>query len=378
MELLMHSHRKLIIILTATLFLLFAVKSLSADPDRGRMLYQKACASCHGSDGTGAAPHAVGFETPLPDFTDCSFATREPDIDWLAVSHDGGPARGFANMMAAFGEALTLEDLQLIIGHVRSFCPDRAWPRGDLNLPRPLVTEKAFPEDEAVISSTIDLEGDGGFSNELVFEKRFGPRNQLEIAVPFGWKEQVESGDPGLSTDWTGGVGDVAIGWKRAVWHDLSRGSIFSATAEIILPTGDESDGFGKGTAIFEPFVAWGQILPADGFVHVQAGLEIPFESDRADEEAFWRAAIGKSLTEGMFGRVWSPMIEILGGRELVSGAEVQWDAVPQFQVTLNQRQHVMANVGVRFPINNRDGRDAQLMFYLLWDWFDGGFFEGW
>ena len=50
----------------------------------------------------------------------------------------------------------------------------------------------------------------------------------------------------------------------------------------------------------------------------------------------------------------------------------------PQMQVTLNTRQHVMLNVGVRLPLNEAESRDAELVVYVLWDWFDGGFFDGW
>ena len=28
---------------------------------------------------------------PFPDFTDCRFASREAAIDWIAVTHSGGP-----------------------------------------------------------------------------------------------------------------------------------------------------------------------------------------------------------------------------------------------------------------------------------------------
>jgi hypothetical protein len=51
---------------------------------------------------------------------------------------------------------------------------------------------------------------------------------------------------------------------------------------------------------------------------------------------------------------------------------------VPQFQVTLNTRQHVMANAGFRLPMTNRSERETEFVFYLLWDWFDGGVLEGW
>ena len=275
----------------------------------------------------------VGFEEPLPDFTDCSFATREPDSDWLAVIHDGGPARGFAKMMPAFGAALSEEELVLVLAHVRTLCTDDDWPRGELNLPRPLVTEKAYPEDELVYSATVAAEGPWAIENELVYEKRFGARNQLEVALPFGWRERGAGTDPG---DRDGGLGDLALGVKRALWHDLERGSILSLTGEVILPTGDQDEGFGKGFTVFEPFVSFGRILPADGFLHLQAGLEIPVGEEDANDEAFWHAALGRSFSEGRWGRTWSPMVELLGARELAGGEPVHWDAVPQVQVTLN------------------------------------------
>lgn len=36
-----------------------------------------------------------------------------------------------------------------------------------------------------------------------------------------------------------------------------------------------------------------------------------------------------------------------------------------------------MVNMGVRVPMDGAN-RDAEFMVHLLWDWFDGGFFEGW
>jgi hypothetical protein len=61
-----------------------------------------------------------------------------------------------------------------------------------------------------------------------------------------------------------------------------------------------------------------------------------------------------------------------------VRGAATEWDVVPQMQVTLSRRQHIMIDVGVRLPINERAGRHPQVITYFLWDWFDGGLREGW
>ena len=73
--------------------------------------YTAACAACHGGDGAGRSIEDVGFDTPLPDFTDCEFASREPDPDWHAVIHRGGPVRAFDRMMPAFGTALDSDEI---------------------------------------------------------------------------------------------------------------------------------------------------------------------------------------------------------------------------------------------------------------------------
>ena len=51
---------------------------------------------------------------------------------------------------------------------------------------------------------------------------------------------------------------------------------------------------------------------------------------------------------------------------------------MPQVQVSLSKLQHVLVNVGVRVPLNQRDERKPQVADLLLWDWFDGGFFQFW
>ena len=47
-------------------------------------------------------------------------------------------------------------------------------------------------------------------------------------------------------------------------------------------------------------------------------------------------------------------------------------------QVSLSKRQHILASAGVRMPVNNTAGRNTQVVFYVLWDWFDGGLRDGW
>jgi hypothetical protein len=359
---------------TTLLIVIFSIGFISrttfAD-DKGKEFYRAACAACHGMDGKGSEPDKTGLTILVPDFSDCTFATREPDADWFAITHSGGPARGFDPMMPAFGDALQSEEIQRVLNYVRTFCRNRSWPRGELNLPRALVTEKAYPEDEAVLTTTIDAEEAGSVDNEIVYERRIASRSQFEIALPFG----IQKSD---ANNWSGGIGDIALGLKHALYHSLEQGSIFSLIGEVVFPTGDSDKGFGKGVTIIEPVVAFGQILPSDSFFQFQGGFELSTDRDQVEHEAFWRGVIGRSFTQGRFGRTWSPMIEILGARELQGSSSAHWDVLPQVQVTLSRRQHIMLNAGIRVPINDAESRSTQMMVYILWDWFDGGFFDGW
>jgi mono/diheme cytochrome c family protein len=337
----------------------------------GAAVYRAACAACHGADGRGAPQSLVGFDTPLPDFTDCSFASREPAADWFAIAHDGGPVRAFDRRMPAFGEALDETEIARAVEHVQSFCGDPAWPRGELNLPRALVTEKAYPEDEAVVTTTIDTASRGSVTQQFLYERRLGARSQYEVVVPFALRQSTTG-------TWQRGLGDVAVAFKHVLAHSLARGSIFSATGEVVLPTGKETEGLGKGVTTLEPFLTFGQLLRSNMFLQAQAGAELSTNRDLAGHEAFWRGVFGRTFEQGRFGRAWSPMVELLGARELEADEPAQWDILPEVQVTLSQRQHIMINVGVRVPLTDRGTRRAQVIAYFLWDWFDGGLTEGW
>ena len=88
---------------------------------------------------------------------------------------------------------------------------------------------------------------------------------------------------------------------------------------------------------------------------------------------------MGKTFSaDAGLGRRWSPMIELIAYRDLVSGATTNWDVVPEIQIPLSKRMHVLGSIGVRMPVNNTACRQRQVMFYLLWDWVDGGLLQGW
>ncbi len=351
---------------------LLAAQPASAASDAGREAFEQICATCHGADGKGG-PGTQNLQLPMPDFSDCAFASREPDADWFAVAHEGGPVRGFSPLMAPHAQSLGAETLQLVIAHLRTFCTDARWPAGELNLPRAQITEKAFPEDEAVVEFVANAEHETSAEMQLIYEKRFGPRAQIEIAVPFALEEDASGSNEA-------GLGDIALGAKVAVWHSKQRGGIVSVAGELVVPTGDRDRGLGGGTVVLEPALLYGQILPRDFFLHAQLLGEFPTRGDRGDDEAQLRLALGKSFFEdGGFGREWAPMLELVTTRVFARGEpDFEVDLAPQLHVSLNRRQHVRLSLGARIPVNHTGGRPVRGLLYLLWDWYDGGLTDGW
>ena len=342
----------------------------------GRDIYEAACVNCHGATGEGAPVDRLGFDPPatFPDFTRCDQTSVESDLHWRAIVRDGGRARGFSPIMPAFGDALTARQIATVVSQLRAFCKDDRWPRGELNLPKALLTEKAFPENELVWSHARATRAPAFDEGEIAYERRIGKLAQMELVLPYAFRTT----DGGTRV---GGMGDVAAALKRVLISRLSpggdRGQMLALQGELSLPTGSERKGSGAGQSVFGIAANYGALFPGSAFLQAQLGADLPAHSGPGT--AYLHVALGRSFAaDGGYGRLWTPMIEAVAERDLQSGARTHWDAVPEFQVTLSSRQHVRFNAGYRVPVSDTEGRPRQFLCYVLWDWFDGGLTEGW
>jgi mono/diheme cytochrome c family protein len=339
----------------------------------GEQIYKSACAACHGPDGRGTSETIRGFQAPdtFPDFTRCDQTTAEANLAWKAVIVQGGPTRGFSQIMPSFSEALTSQQMDDVIAYMRKFCTNSTWPAGELNLPRAFGTEKAYPEDEEVMTTALNAQGAPGLEMHVIHEQRFGVKNQIEVDVPILAQD--------LNHTWYGGIGDAVFGVKRVMFSSLRTGSILALQGEIAVPSGNRSRGFGSGTTTFGMFASAGQLFHDNSFIQFQGGADLPVHTDIAPQSVYWNTALGHTFVANHgLGRMWSPMIEFLATRDLVTSAKTDWDVLPEMQVTISRRQHVRFDLGYRAPVSNTQGRQGQLMFYMLWDWADGKLTEGW
>jgi cytochrome c553 len=341
-------------------------------PPNGRAIWLANCATCHGVGGRGdRTPAEVGFTLSMPNFSDCSFATREADLDWSSTIHKGGPQRAFPRIMPAFEDALSDDDIDAVIAYMRTFCTDPRWVRGEFNFPLGLFTEKAFLEDELVVTTAIDSKAPNDITSQAILEKRVGATGQLEFTLPFG-----RVFDPATGHHF--GIGDFGIAWKQNVIADVDSGTILSLLGEMVLPTGSERKGLGTGSMSFETHALFAQTLPDDFVFQSQVFATFPLRQNQTQELGI-NLNLGKTFAEeDGYGRAWTPAIEILGRQELASGARTDWDIVPQMQVSLSTLQHILFSAGYRIPVTNTSQRSGQFVFYFIWDWYDGGLFQGW
>ena len=344
------------------------------DAQNGKLIYNKGCIACHGAEGKGAPQSLTVFQRPdsFPDWTICSQTTPEVDSAYKATIVHGGPYYGFSQIMPAFGQLLTDQQINDVVAYIRTFCHnDHHYPRGELNLPRALMTEKAFPESEFVLTTAANVSGPASSTTDAIHEQTFGGRNQIEVDVP------VNHAD--LNGQGTTGFGDITLGFKREVFSSLRTGSILSLQGGVLLPTGDSRRGFGTGATTFEPFAAFDQLFKSNTWVQFQMGGDVLSNHNNAPNSIFYRTALGQTFAQDRgLGRQWSPMVELVANRNLSTGAVTDWNVIPQMQVTISPRQHIRASVGVSAPFTDTQERKPQVLFYVLWDWADGKFWEGW
>ena len=342
-------------------FILSNQPSLSQEILDGKLLYEEeaGCTSCHGNDGKGEA-EGVTLDPPPPDFTDCSFNSREPRRDWQAVIKHGGGARGLSESMPAYGEALSDAQIDAIIDYLKIFCDEPNWPPGELNFRRAQITAKAFPENEALLIPTYSHHQQSAAAAKFVYARRIGRLAQWEIAVPFERERGVASAT---------GFGNIELSAKHVFWHNLKSRAIFSGGMETSLPTRKSFVGIGASEWKIAPYLAAGK---AAGAWSVQSNIkyETPLQNVKGGRELFYNLAFTWALTPEKKG--FFPMVELNGARNLDTREKTLF-LTPQLYIGLVKRGHIAFSFGGQIPAAGDKPFDYRLVSFLLWEYADGG-----
>lgn len=333
---------------------------------RGAEIFQANCAVCHGPSGQPDpdSPLVQGLGVVPANFADALFNSREPAGDWKNVITHGGPVLGFSDKMPAFGETLSGEDIDAVLEYVKTLGGEHDYPDGDLNLFLPVRTKKAFPEDEWVWKQRFTgQDGDNSWKNTLEYEFRLGQRWQGVLEVT----HETEGGD--------GEFGHFEPGFKYVMRHDRKAGYIFTLGGNLGVPLNHGAE--------WEllPYVAYGKIINDSWTFQGSGRLKLSLEdSDHSSAEfagiVHW---VHSPLPRAVF-----PALEVVAELPFERGtgpgkkSAVQVSVLPQVRIGLNKRGHVALNAGLELPLNDRERYDRRAYVYLIWDFADGGFFEGW
>ncbi len=129
------------------------------------------------------------------------------------------------------------------------------------------------------------------------------------------------------------------------------------------------------------PYLAFGKILSDEWTL--QASGRLKLNLDNSDKSSAEFAGI-VHWVHTQKGRAVFPGLELVAevpfGRGIGPGRidSVQFSALPQLRIGLNKRGNIALNTGVELPLNDRERYDWRVYTFLIWDFADGGFFEGW
>jgi cytochrome c5 len=314
-----------------------------AQGDSGAAFFQAWCKACHGADGRGTPAATTRLEVPPADLKDCRASTAEPEDRWVAIVTQGGAAFGLSLDMPAFGEAASQAQIRSVVRYARSLCGEIGWPPGELNFPRAFLVEKAYPEDEVVLT-------DRARGQELIYERRFGRRFQMEASARTAFDGQANVFD------------GVTGALKYNLWYSLERRALASVGVEATPPLGRQA------VWEVEPFFAFGL---AHARAAVVQGEVVGTWEEAAGITGFsYRLGVGREI-----GRV-VPMIE--AGWDVPTHGESALSLYPQMWMRLSRLGHVAASLGAELPATGPEPRHPRLIVFLLWDYGDAPLLRGW
>lgn len=199
--------------------------------------------------------------------------------------------------------------------------------------------------------------------NTLEYEFRIGERWQGVLELT----HETEGSDNNF--------GHFEPGFKYVLQHDIRAGKIFTLGANLGIPLNSGAE--------WEllPYLAFGKIINDSWILQGSGRLKASLED--WDHSSLEFAAIAH-WAHTPWPRSVFPALEMVAevpferGSGAFKKSSVQWSVLPQVRIGLTKRGHVAINAGVELPLNDTYRYDWRAYAYLIWDFADGGFFEGW
>ena len=93
---------------------------LNGDPARGKVVYDKSCALCHGPAGQGNGPMAASLSPQPKDLTNKTVTGKRSDWEVYLVIRDGGKVLGLSPQMFSYKKLLKDQEIRDVAAFVRT------------------------------------------------------------------------------------------------------------------------------------------------------------------------------------------------------------------------------------------------------------------
>lgn len=326
---------------------------------RGEALFDKNCILCHGTSAKGNGPLARTLPVQPADLTDCRLTAEDPVEVLEGIIREGGTYTGLSKVMPAWVYKLSSQEISDIAAFVKTLCADKQWITGDLNFPRPLITGKAFPEQEMIGGGQFAQGDTNQSSAKISFEYRIGGLTNIGVST------SAVRVDPRNASAHSG-IGDSSVSIKRVIAYDYAQSFLLATSLKLQFPTGDEDRSLGSGEYIWQPSLRAGW-RKGHLVTQVDTRVTIPAETSNENTKIRYNLALGYMIEPDPRLEV-TPMIEIVN-QSRVNGpnsGETLSTAVPQIRIKWLQWS---TGFGVEVPVSHKKDFDFRALFDLTYEY---------
>ncbi|TLS66464.1 cytochrome c [Mariprofundus erugo] len=116
------------LILASALLAMASVPAVQAE--EAYLNYKSYCMQCHGMHGKGDGVNVPAMNVQPRDHSDNKYMMTRTNTDIYKAIKFGGPAVNKSVKMPAWGDTFTEEELQEMVGHIRTLCCEKELIRG--------------------------------------------------------------------------------------------------------------------------------------------------------------------------------------------------------------------------------------------------------
>ena len=214
------------------------------------------------------------------------------------------------------------------------------------------LIEEAYNQEEGVVQHIFNgvhginkLFGQEKHSLDLSLTQEwpiFSQRHQFSYTVPYGF---LWDGSQSVR-----GVGDVLLNYRYQAYLDEKTLTAFAPRFSLVLPTGDDQQGFGNGVLGYQWSLPFSTALGDRWFVHANAGLTYLPEVGAGRSKDLFDYNLGASAIYCVSGR-FNILVEWIG----------HWEGSLEDDGHIAREFSSVISPGVRYAFNFRNGSQMVL-----------------